>query len=91
VDDLRLDAELARTAANLVAGTVNADDFDAERIGRSSASLLAELHATRPHDEDPVLIHGDYCLPNVVIADWALSGFIDLGRCGVADRYHDLA
>lgn len=26
------------------------------------------------------LIHGDYCLPNVVIKDWALSGFIDLGR-----------
>lgn len=38
-----------------------------------------------------MLTHGDYCFPNVVIKDWALSGFIDLGRCGVADRYHDLA
>ncbi len=89
--DLRLDAELARAAANVAAGTVDADDFDDERVGRSPASLLAELHATRPRAEDLVLIHGDYCLPNVVIADWALSGFIDLGRCGVADRYHDLA
>jgi aminoglycoside phosphotransferase len=89
--DLRLDAELARAAANLAAGAVDAEDFDAERLGRSPESLLAELHATRPCDEDLVFIHGDYCLPNVVIDAWALSGFIDLGRCGVADRYHDLA
>jgi kanamycin kinase/aminoglycoside 3'-phosphotransferase-2 len=89
--DQRLDAELARAADNLASGAVDVEDFDAERIGRSPASLLAELHATRPHDEDLVLTHGDYCLPNVIIAGWALSGFIDLGRCGVADRYHDLA
>jgi aminoglycoside phosphotransferase len=35
-----------------------------------------------------VLIHGDYCLTNVLLDGWALSGFIDLGRCGVAGRYH---
>lgn len=89
--DQGLDAELARAAANVAANAVDADDFDGERAGRSPASLLAELHATRPPAEDLVLIHGDYCFPNVVITDWALSGFIDLGRCGVADRYHDLA
>lgn len=89
--DQRLGAELARAAANVAAGAVDADDFDEERAGRSPASLLDELHATRPADEDLVLIHGDYCLPNVVFDGWALSGFIDLGRCGVADRYHDLA
>jgi aminoglycoside 3'-phosphotransferase II len=89
--DQRLDAELARAAANVAAGIVDADDFDAEHAGRSPAALLAELLATRPPAEDLVLTHGDYCLPNVVIKDWALSGCIDLGRCGVADRYHDLA
>jgi aminoglycoside phosphotransferase len=89
--DQGLDAELAQAAANVAARAVDADGFDAERAGRSPASLLAELLATRPPAEDLVLIHGDYCLPNVVIAEWRLSGFIDLGRCGVADRYHDLA
>lgn len=89
--DQRLDAELARAAASVAAGMVDADDFDEERAGRAPASLLDELRATRPPDEDLVLIHGDYCFPNVVIEGWALSGFIDLGRCGVADRYHDLA
>ena len=69
---------MARAATNVTAG-------------RTPASLLDELHAIRPPYEDLVLIHGDYCFLNVVVKDWSLSGFIDLARCGVADRYHDLA
>lgn len=36
------------------------------------------------------LLHGDYCLPNVVLNDWKFSGFIDLGNGGVGDRHVDL-
>ena len=36
------------------------------------------------------LIHGDFCLPNVMLNDWKLSGFIDLGNGGVADKHIDL-
>lgn len=37
-----------------------------------------------------VLIHGDYCLPNIILQNWRLSGFIDLGNGGIGDRHIDL-
>lgn len=36
------------------------------------------------------LLHGDYCLPNIMLQDWKLSGFIDLDSAGVGDRHVDL-
>ena len=36
------------------------------------------------------LLHGDYCLPNIMLKKWKLSGFIDLGCGGVGDKHIDL-
>ena len=36
------------------------------------------------------LLHGDYCLPNILLEDWRLSGFIDLGGAGVGEKHIDL-
>ena len=43
-----------------------------------------------PYLESNCLIHGDFCLPNVIFNDWKLSGYIDLGNGGIADRHIDL-
>ena len=40
--------------------------------------------------ERNVLMHGDYCLPNIMLDDWKLSGFIDLINGGVGDRHIDV-
>lgn len=37
-----------------------------------------------------VLLHGDYCLPNIMLDNWNFSGFIDLDNGGIGDRHIDL-
>jgi len=58
--------------------------------------LLAKVIAERPYVEsveEPVVCHGDACLPNIIFDPHTLevTGLIDLGRLGVAHRYLDLA
>lgn len=36
------------------------------------------------------LLHGDYCLPNIMLDNWKFSSFIDLDTAGVGDRHVDL-
>jgi kanamycin kinase/aminoglycoside 3'-phosphotransferase-2 len=91
--DMRLDVKIAQAAQRLKTGAVDEDNFDPERRDRTAQSAFREVLATRPKAEDLVFTHGDYCTPNVLIDPDAmtLSGLIDWGRAGVADRYQDLA
>jgi aminoglycoside phosphotransferase len=89
--DESLNGKLIQARARTVAGLVDATEFHEQFQGRTAPDLLAELEATRPSTEDLVFTHGDYCLPNILLENGKLSGFIDLGRAGVADRYQDLA
>ena len=91
--DAGLDVRVPEALRLVLTGAVATDRFDDERLGRSPESLYQELLETRPTEEDLVFTHGDYCAPNVLVdpATLRLTGFVDLGRAGVADRYQDLA
>lgn len=58
----------------------NSTPEEAWRILQDGKSLL----------KTDTLLHGDYCLPNVMLDNWQFSGFIDLGNGGVGDRHVDL-
>jgi kanamycin kinase len=90
--DFRLDAALALARQRLEDGAIDPErDFHTEYEHLSAEQAIRQLVDTRPATEDVVVCHGDYCLPNVLIEDGSVTGFVDLGELGVADRWWDLA
>ena len=74
------------------AGQVNPEThFHPEHSHFTPESALSDLERLQPTSEDLVVCHGDYCLPNVLIENGEVTGFLDLGELGVADRWRDLA
>ncbi len=55
---------------------------------REEAWQLFQANKHRLHRN--VILHGDYCLPNVLMKDSEFSAMIDLGQSGVGDRHIDL-
>jgi kanamycin kinase len=83
-------AEIARTLHSLPVADCPFDRRLAVVIPPASA---ARLLSDRPPHEDLVVCHGDLCLPNVLLdpATVRVTGLIDAGLLGVADRWADLA
>lgn len=69
---------------NVEPATYGRDGFD------NPQALLNWLYDNQP-DFEPVLSHGDFCLSNILIENGKLSGFTDLGRTGVGDKWRDIA
>ena len=89
-----LDIKLKQARENVLQGRVDLSLVEPETFGpdgfKDPMDLLCYLETHRP-TEDLVFCHGDLCLPNILGHDQKLSGLIDLGRMGIADRWQDLA
>jgi len=67
-------------------------------VARRLGEILRDIHAVDSTGcpfgvpgKGHVLIHGDYCLPNVLMEDGRLSALIDLGGAGLGNPEDDLA
>jgi aminoglycoside 3'-phosphotransferase II len=89
--DETLTVKLARAAQRVKSNDIDEDDFGNENLGKTAAELFGELKQSRPVAEDIVVVHGDACLPNIMLNGGRFSGFVDCGRLGRSDRYQDLA
>lgn len=90
------DVDVVLTEAHIQVenGWVDLDNVEPDTFGEgrfeSPEQLLEWLENHRPSFE-PVLSHGDFCLPNIFLKDGQVKGFIDLGRAGVGDKWNDIA
>ncbi len=92
--DWSLRNKLAAARDQVENGLVDMDHVEPDTFGengfKSPEDLLQWLCDHRP-GEELVLSHGDYCLPNIFGEGNAVSGYIDLGRTGIADKWCDIA
>lgn len=92
--DNTLSYKLAAARFNVENGLVDIENTEPETFGKDGFSspleLLEWLEENRP-EEELTLTHGDYSLQNIFAEDNGISGFIDLGKAGVADKWQDIA
>lgn len=75
---------------NYQTGQFNVSLFP-DNWGYASAEEAYHIVKTKGHLlQTDTLLHGDYCLPNIILQNWQFSGFIDLDSGGVGDRHVDL-
>ena len=89
-----LPVKLAVAKHSVENGEVDVDNVEPETFGeggfKDPQELLEWLIENQPPLE-PVLSHGDFCLPNIFVKDGEVVGYIDLGKTGIADKWQDIA
>lgn len=81
---------LAEVERNYHTGNYDQSLFPDSFGYRSAKEVYDVLTAEKDALQSKVLLHGDYCLPNIILNNWKLSGFIDVGNGGVGDRHIDI-
>jgi len=73
---------------------VDTSDFEPETLSSQGFAGVMDLYnyleRNRPK-EDLVFCHGDFTFPNILVSGNMITGLIDWGNGGVADRWQDIS
>ena len=71
-------------------GMFDTSIYGDRQVFKTAKEAWQTVQAYKHLFEEDTLIHGDFCLPNVILDNFRFSGFIDLGNGGAGDRHVDL-
>ncbi|MBP3376714.1 MAG: aminoglycoside 3'-phosphotransferase [Clostridia bacterium] len=86
----RMGEYISLVEENFRTGNYDSSHFPDSFGYRSADEAIGVFESGKKELKNEVLIHGDYCLPNIMLDGWRLSGYIDLGNGGIGDRHVDL-
>lgn len=90
--DVSIDYKISLVEKNLRSGLVGDESLKEETLKKfGSAERLLEYLKNNRFEEEKCFSHGDTSLPNIFAKDGKFEGFIDVGECGIADKWFDLA
>ncbi len=90
--DTSIDYKLALVNDNVRKGLIKEENIKKEVLEKygSIDNILSYLNINKFY-EPLCFSHGDTSLPNIFALNNHFSGFIDVGECGIADKWFDLA
>ena len=86
----RMGEYLALADQNYKEGKFDLSLFDGLHSYSSAEEAYRVLSEGRSLLKNEVLLHGDYCLPNIMLKGFKVCSLIDLGNGGLGDRHVDL-
>ena len=86
----RIPTYLASVAEGFETGRIDLSYYEEDYGSITPQAAYDMVQAAAPCLAHDTLLHGDYCLPNIMLEGWRFSGFIDVGNGGVGERHIDL-
>lgn len=85
-----LDDDLDHIQTCIRLNLIKRRNFQMANEGKTPEDVYLYLFQMKDKLSNNVIVHGDYCLPNIMITQNS-CGFLDVGDCGLGDPYKDFS
>ena len=90
--NVSIDYKLALVENNVNNNLIRVEDLKEETLKKfGSLENIIKFLKDNKFNDDYCFSHGDTSLPNIFASKNEFVGFIDVGECGIADKWFDLA